>query len=64
MKNSGTIQRKSTKSSSFGSPGRISHDSSPFYNSKLYEELPKEQRVEYIENYILMNRIQYLRALI
>lgn len=52
MKNSGTIQRKSTKSSSFGSPGRISHDSSPFYNSKLYEELPKEQRVEYTENCI------------
>lgn len=52
MKNSGTIQRKSTKSSSFGSPGRISHDSSPFYNSKLYEKLPKEQRVEYTENCI------------
>lgn len=52
MKNSGTIQRKSTKSSSFGSPGRISHDSSPFYNSKLYEQLPKEQRVEYTENCI------------
>ena len=53
MKNSGTIQRrKGTKSSSFGSPGRISHDSSPFYNSKLYEELPKEQRVEYTENCI------------
>jgi site-specific DNA-methyltransferase (adenine-specific) len=53
MKNIETIQRRrGTRSSSFGSPGRISHDSSPFYNSKLYEELPKEHRVEYVENCI------------
>lgn len=42
--------RKGTKTSSFGSPGRINHDSTPFYTSKLYEGLPKEQEVEYIEN--------------
>jgi len=53
MKNTEIIRRrKGTKSSSFGSPGRISHDSSPFYKSKLYEELPKEQRIEYVENCI------------
>lgn len=53
MKNTEIIRRKKgTKSSSFGSPGRISHDSSPFYNSKLYENLPKEQRIEYVENCI------------
>jgi len=39
-----------TRTSSFGSPGRISHDSTAFYTSKLYESLPKEQEVEYLEN--------------
>ena len=39
-----------TKTSSFGSPGRIAHDSTPFYASKLYEGLPKEEAVEYTEN--------------
>lgn len=43
-------QRKGTKTSSFGSPGRIGHDSSSFYASKLYEGLPTEQKLEYIEN--------------
>lgn len=42
-----------TKTSAFGSPGRINHDSSSFYASRLYEELPKEETVEYIENLIL-----------
>jgi len=45
-------QRKGTKTSSFGSPGRIGHDSSAFYASKLYEGLPKEQNIEYVENSI------------
>lgn len=39
-----------TKTSTFGSPGRINHDSSSFYESKLYEGLPKEIVVEYVEN--------------
>jgi len=43
-------QRKGTKTSSFGSPGRIGHDASTFYASKLYEGLPKEQSIEYVEN--------------
>lgn len=43
-------KKKSTKTSAFGSPGRINHDSSPFYTSRLYEGLPKEQFVEYTEN--------------
>ncbi len=43
-------QRKGTKTSSFGSPGRIGHDSSSFYASRLYEGLPKEQKSEYVEN--------------
>ncbi len=44
-------QRKNrTKTSTFGSPGRINHDSSKFYNSKLYEGLNNGKSVEYIEN--------------
>lgn len=47
----GNNQRKrGTQTSSFGSPGRIGHDSTRFYASKLYEGLPKEQKVEYVEN--------------
>lgn len=34
---------KSTKTSSFGVSGRIAHDSSVFYNSKLYATLPQNQ---------------------
>ena len=44
--------KSGTKTSSFGSPGRIGHDSSPFYNSKLYESLPKERKIEFVENSI------------
>jgi len=43
-------ERKGTKTSSFGSPGRINHDSTRFYASKLYESLPKEERIKCIEN--------------
>lgn len=42
--------RRGTKTSSFGSPGRINHDSTPFYRSKLYEGLPEEDRTKYVEN--------------
>ena len=43
-------RRKGTKTSSFGSPGRIGHDATPFYSSRLYEGLPKEETVKYVEN--------------
>ena len=33
--------RQGTESSSFGTSGRINHDSSKFYDSRLYKELPK-----------------------
>ncbi len=42
--------RSSTSTSSFGSPGRVSHDASSFYNSKLYESQPQAQDVPYLEN--------------
>ncbi|HIE26015.1 TPA: site-specific DNA-methyltransferase, partial [Candidatus Poribacteria bacterium] len=43
-------RRKGTQTSSFGVPGRIGHDSTTFYASRLYEGLPKEKKVKYVEN--------------
>lgn len=40
----------STETSAFGTPGRSSHDSSRFYNSRLYEDLHKGKKVPYHEN--------------
>ncbi|NMB99958.1 MAG: site-specific DNA-methyltransferase, partial [Thermoanaerobaculaceae bacterium] len=45
-------RKNGTKTSSFGSPGRINHDSSSFYSSRLYEGLLKENSVKYTENEI------------
>jgi DNA modification methylase len=42
-------RRKGTKTSAFGSPGRIGHDSSAFYAGKLYDALPKDSKVPYVE---------------
>ncbi len=41
---------KGSKTSSFGVSKRESHDSSKFYNSKLYKSLGRPQKVEYIDN--------------
>jgi len=43
-------RKTGTKTSAFGSPGRINHNSTPFYTSKLYEGLPKEEIIKYVEN--------------
>ena len=54
------FKRNGTKTSSFGSPGRINHDSSDFYSSKLYEGLNKGKKVTYLENDIpnkVLNKI-------
>ncbi|HON87880.1 MAG TPA: site-specific DNA-methyltransferase [Spirochaetales bacterium] len=45
-------RRNGTQTSAFGTPGRINHDSSKFYNSKLYEGLNNGKDVEYVENQI------------
>jgi len=42
--------RKKTRTSAFGTPGRISHDASPFYASKLYSQVSPAEAGEYIEN--------------
>jgi site-specific DNA-methyltransferase (adenine-specific) len=46
------MREKGTRTSPFGSPGRIGHDSSAFYAGKLYEGLPQEQECDYVENAI------------
>ncbi len=45
-------RKTGTQTSAFGTPGRINHDSSRFYRSKLYEGLNQEKKVKYIENQI------------
>jgi site-specific DNA-methyltransferase (adenine-specific) len=45
-----TAKRKTTKTSTFGSPGRAGHDSSAFYAGKLYDAQLRGQDVPYIEN--------------
>jgi modification methylase len=56
-----TSRKKSTKTSSFGSAGRISHDSSEFYNSRLYSSENKTiSKVHFVENPVkpeVLNRI-------
>jgi site-specific DNA-methyltransferase (adenine-specific) len=42
--------KKKTRTSAFGAPGRISHDSSSFYASKLYSHLPPNENINYLEN--------------
>lgn len=43
-------KRNGTKTSSFGTPGRINHDSSAFYDSKLYADKKPPNYVKLIEN--------------
>ena len=46
-----TRKRKTgTRTSSFGSPGRASHDASAFYGSKLYQGLPQETQAGHEEH--------------
>jgi DNA modification methylase len=42
--------KKKTRTSAFGTPGRISHDSSAFYAGKLYSQVQPASVCEYIEN--------------
>jgi site-specific DNA-methyltransferase (adenine-specific) len=42
-------RKPATRTSAFGSPGRISHDASAFYQSRLYANLPQEQKQPYNE---------------
>ncbi|MGI6144387.1 MAG: DNA-methyltransferase [Peptococcia bacterium] len=46
------FKRNGTKTSSFGTKGRINHDSTEFYNSKLYEGFKTKNNNKYQENII------------
>ena len=48
--NNTKYRRNGTKTSSFGTSGRINHDSSTFYDSKLYAGKKPPEKVKYIEN--------------
>ena len=56
----GPYKRMGTVTSSFGTPGRISHDSTKFYESRLYEGLNKGKKTNYIENEIPKESINRL----
>src|SRR5713101_2825436 len=45
-------RKNGTETSAFGSPGRIGHDSTKFYNSRLYEGQNVPTEVEYKETLI------------
>ena len=44
------MPRKSTHTTSFGSPGRVGHDASAFYAARLYQGQPQSQEEAYVEN--------------
>jgi DNA modification methylase len=51
------MPRKTTRTSSFGSPGRVGHDASAFYSARLYEGQPQEQEGAYVENTIPADKL-------
>lgn len=52
------VKRIGTKTSSFGTPGRINHDSSEFYNSKLYTGQNNiKQPLVYKENRVPVDKL-------
>jgi len=53
-------KRKSTKTSAFGTAGRVGHDSSAFYAGRLYDSQPQEQQVDYIENPIPAESLDHI----
>ncbi len=44
------FKRKTTRTSAFGTPGRVSHDARAFYGSRLYEGVGSGGSPEYCEN--------------
>jgi DNA modification methylase len=54
---SNNMSRKSTKTSSFGSPGRVGHDASTFYSARLYDDQPQTEQMKYTENPIPLEKL-------
>jgi modification methylase len=48
---------KRTRTSAFGSPGRIAHDASTFYAARLYADQPRPEAGDYFENAIPPERL-------
>jgi DNA modification methylase len=46
----GSRRRKATRTSNFGAPGHVSHDSTQFYASRLYKGAPAGRKIDYVEN--------------
>lgn len=42
-------RRQGSETSAFGSPGRSNHDATAFYTSRLYQGLPREEKVPLVE---------------
>lgn len=55
--NSQKYNRSGTRTSHFGTPGKINHDSSEFYSSKLYNEFKLPDKIEYTENAIPLDKL-------
>lgn len=51
------MPKKNTKTSSFGSPGRAGHDASAFYSTRLYEDQPQNEELEFTENPIRADQL-------
>jgi DNA modification methylase len=46
------LMAKKSKTSSFGSPGRVAHDASAFYAARLYDDQPQSEETQFVENTI------------
>jgi len=55
-------KRIKTETRSFGSSERVGHDSSKFYNSKLYKEQKINKDIQYIENCVKEKDIIYQKS--
>jgi site-specific DNA-methyltransferase (adenine-specific) len=52
--------KKQTRTSAFGTSGRINHDARAFYAGRLYQDQPQEKKVVFVENPVpkdTLNRI-------
>ncbi len=53
-------KRSNTSTSSFGSPGRRSHDASAFYAGRLYDDQPVEQASDFIETPFPLESVDHI----
>ena len=57
-------KKSGTRTSSFGTPGRVNHDASDFYNSNLYKGQRKSKKsINYRENKINIENLNQMEEL-